>query len=168
MKKLFFSLAALIICCTGIQAANVKVTVKMNSTSPWMSLVDKVTQDTVAVGDADSQTYTFDVPDGTYVLTAYAKDSATVNGTVELNVSKDSTEKEFSVLTNTVYATNKSWAADKDYTVSYEDNVYVNTEAKVVINFMGNYDGTFKKWFKITQDPSTTEFDGEWVTVPKE
>ena len=102
MKKLFFSLAALIICCTGIQAANVKVTVKMNSTSPWMSLVDKVTQDTVAVGDADSQTYTFDVPDGTYVLTAYAKDSATVNGTVELNVSKDSTEQEFSVLTNTV------------------------------------------------------------------
>ena len=52
-----------------------------------------------------------------------------------------------------------------DYTVSYEDNVYVNTEAKVVINFMGNYDGTFKKWFTITQDPDTTEFDGEWVTV---
>ena len=52
-----------------------------------------------------------------------------------------------------------------DYTVSYEDNVYVNTEAKVVINFMGNYDGTFKKYFTITQDPDTTEFDGEWVTV---
>ena len=101
MKKLFFSLAALIICCTGIQAANVKVTVKMNSTSPWMSLVDKVTQDTVAVGDADSQTYTFDVPDGTYVLTAYAKDSATVNGTVELNVSKSlQTLKDFMVYYN--------------------------------------------------------------------
>lgn len=55
-----------------------------------------------------------------------------------------------------------------DYTVSYEDNVYVNTEAKVVINFMGNYDGTFKKYFTITQDPDTTEFDGVWVTVPKE
>ena len=53
-----------------------------------------------------------------------------------------------------------------DYIVSYEDNVYVNTEAKVVINFMGNYDGTFKKYFTITQDPDTTEFDGEWVTVP--
>ena len=39
--------------------------------------------------------------------------------------------------------------------------------AKVVINFMGNYDGTFKKYFTITQDPDTTEFDGEWVTVPK-
>jgi len=55
-----------------------------------------------------------------------------------------------------------------DYTVSYEDNVYVNTEAKVVITFKGNYDGTFKKYFTITQDPDTTEFDGEWVTVPKE
>lgn len=55
-----------------------------------------------------------------------------------------------------------------DYTISYENNVYVNTEATVVINFRGNYDGTFRKWFTITQDPDTTEFDGEWVTVPKE
>lgn len=54
-----------------------------------------------------------------------------------------------------------------DYTVSYENNVYVGEKATVVINFMGNYDGTFRKWFKITQDPSTTEFDGEWVTIPK-
>ena len=55
-----------------------------------------------------------------------------------------------------------------DYTVSYENNVYVGNYATVVINFMGNYDGTFKKWFTITQYPDTTEFDGEWVTVPKE
>jgi len=54
-----------------------------------------------------------------------------------------------------------------DYTVSYEDNVYVSEKATVVINFMGNYDGTFRKWFTITQDPNTTEFDGEWITVPK-
>lgn len=52
-----------------------------------------------------------------------------------------------------------------DYTVSYENNVYVGEKATVVINFMGNYDGTFRKWFTITQDPKTTEFDGEWVTV---
>ena len=50
-----------------------------------------------------------------------------------------------------------------DYTVSYEDNVYVGNYATVVINFMGNYDGTFRKWFKITQDPSTTPFDGIWI-----
>lgn len=54
-----------------------------------------------------------------------------------------------------------------DYTVSYENNVYVGEKATVVINFMDNYDGTFRKWFKITQDPNTTEFDGEWVTIPK-
>ena len=50
-----------------------------------------------------------------------------------------------------------------DYTVSYENNVYVGNYATVVINFMGNYDGTFRKWFKITQDPSTTPFDGIWI-----
>ena len=50
-----------------------------------------------------------------------------------------------------------------DYTISYEDNVYVGNYATVVINFMGNYDGTFRKWFKITQDPSTTPFDGIWI-----
>ena len=55
-----------------------------------------------------------------------------------------------------------------DYTVSYDNNVYVGNYATVVINFMSNYDGTFRKWFTITQNPDTTEFDGEWVTVPKE
>lgn len=55
-----------------------------------------------------------------------------------------------------------------DYTISYENNVYVGEKATVVINFIGNYDGTFRKWFTITQDPDTTEFDGVWVTVPKE
>ncbi|MBR2308048.1 MAG: hypothetical protein IKA48_12765, partial [Fibrobacter sp.] len=53
-----------------------------------------------------------------------------------------------------------------DYTVSYENNVYVGEEAAVVINFMSNYDGTFRKYFTITQDPDTTEFDGEWVILP--
>ena len=39
---------------------------------------------------------------------------------------------------------------------------------KILVLVMGNYDGTFKKYFTNTQDPDTTEFDGEWVTVPKE
>lgn len=122
MKSLFLILAFMITCCMSIQSANVKVSVKMNSTSPWMSLVDKVTGDTVPIGNADSQTYTFDTHHGTYVLTAYAKDSATINGTIELNVSEDSIQQEFIILTNTVYATNKhedktNWEADKDYTI---------------------------------------------------
>ena len=81
MKKLVLSLAALILCCISIQSAN--VIVKMNATSPWMSLVDKATGDTVAVGDATDKIYTFDAPGGVYVLSAYAKDSATINGTSE-------------------------------------------------------------------------------------
>ena len=60
MKKLVLCLAAMIACCMSIQAANVNVTVKMNSTSPWMSLVDKATGDAVSVGDVDNQAYTFD------------------------------------------------------------------------------------------------------------
>lgn len=125
MKKLVLCLAAMITCCMSIQAANVKVSVKMNSTSPWMSLVDKATGDTISVGEAYSQVYTFNAPHGTYVLTAYAKDSATINGTIELNVSADSMQQEFIVLTNTVYATNKhedktNWEVDKDYTITVD------------------------------------------------
>lgn len=54
----------------------------------------------------------------------------------------------------------------KDYTVTYSNNLYVGKEAKVVITFIGNYEGESTKTFEITQDPNTTEFDGEWVTVP--
>ena len=125
MKKLLLSLAAVITCCMSIQSAN--VIVKMNSTSPWMNLVDKATGDTIDVGGAVNKTYTFDVPEGVYVLTALAKDSATVNGTIELDVQSvpsDST-RQFSILTNTVYATNKNddktaWEVGKDYTIAVD------------------------------------------------
>ena len=121
MKKLILSLVTMIVCCMSIQATN--VIVKMNATSPWMTLVNKSTGNTVEVGEAVSRTYTFDAPEGVYVLTALAKDSVTVNGTIELNVCEDSVQQEFSVLTNTVYATNKnedktSWEVGKDYTIS--------------------------------------------------
>ncbi len=43
--------------------------------------------------------------------------------------------------------------------------IFVYEKATVVITFKGDYDGTFRKWFKITQDPGTNEFEGEWVTV---
>ena len=125
MKKLLLSLAAVLVCCMSIQSANVNVTVKMNTTSPWMALVDKATGDTLDVGEAVDRIYTLDLPAGVYVLSAYAKDSTTINGTIELNVSEDSVQQEFSILTNTVYATNKhedktNWEADKDYTISVD------------------------------------------------
>lgn len=125
MKKLLLSLAAVLVCCMSIQSANVNVTVKMNTTSPWMALVNKATGDTLDVGEAVDRIYTLDLPAGVYVLSAYAKDSTTINGTIELNVSEDSVQQEFSILTNTVYATNKhedktNWEADKDYTISVD------------------------------------------------
>lgn len=120
MKKLLLSLAAVLACCMSIQSANVNVTVKMNTTSPWMALVNKATGNTLDVGEAVDRIYTLDLPAGVYVLSAYAKDSTTINGTIELNVSEDSVQQEFSILTNTVYATNKNWKADKDYTISVD------------------------------------------------
>lgn len=53
---------------------------------------------------------------------------------------------------------------DKDYDVSYENNVYVGT-ATVTITFKGNYTGTATATFEIIQDPATEEFDGEWVEI---
>ena len=139
MKKLFLSLA-MITCSMSMLSANVNVTVKMNTTSPWMSLVDKATGTTLDVGEAVDKVYTFDAPGGVYVLSAYAKDSATVNGTIELNVCGDSVQQEFSILTNTIYATNKhedktSWEADKDYTISVD----VSTrEGERIVVTLGN------------------------------
>ena len=126
MKKLLLSAAATIVCCMSMQSAD--VIVKMNSTSPWMSIVDKATGSPVDVGEPDGQTYTFNAPQGTYVLTAIAKDSATINGTIELDVRDDlraDSIQEFAVLTNTVYATNKhedktNWEVDKDYTITVD------------------------------------------------
>ena len=108
-------------------ATNTKI--YMNTTSKTMTLTNKATGETVDVGEPDKKnTYTFDAPAGTYVLTAYAtnKDGETViNGTIELNVTEDEGQ-EFKVLTCTAYATNKVdnvlWTVDEDYTVEVEVN----------------------------------------------
>ena len=52
--------------------------------------------------------------------------------------------------------------AETDYTGSYVNNTYVGT-ATVTITFKGNYAGTAATTFEIIQDPTTDEFDGEWV-----
>lgn len=93
----------------------VDVTVTMNTVSKTMSLVNKTTSAPVEVGEPASNKYTFSCDEGCYVLTAYATDGTTVNGTIELNVSDDAAD--FSVLTCTAYASNKDWALDTDYSV---------------------------------------------------
>ena len=93
----------------------VDVTVTMNNVSKTMSLVNKTTSAPVEVGEPVSNKYTFSCDEGTYVLTAYATDGTTVNGTIELNVSGDAAD--FSVFTCTAYATNSDWALGTDYSV---------------------------------------------------
>lgn len=109
-----------LLCAGNMLAANIKV--YMNAKSKTMTFTDKATGALVETGEPDKKnTYEFDAPAGTYVLTAYATDGETVNGTIELNVT-DSDEQEFKVLTCDAYANNKDWVVDEDYTVEVEVN----------------------------------------------
>lgn len=128
---LFASIAAV-----SALAGEVKVT--MNNTSPTMTLVDKNTNNAVEVGEPVNKVYTFQANAGTYVLTAYATDGTTVNGTIELKVTGEA-EQAFSIVTVTAYATNSGWVLGTDYTIS----VYVTTKS-------GGYE-------VITPGASTTE-----------
>jgi hypothetical protein len=130
MKKLLLSFMALAMFTIFANAASVKVT--MNSTSPTMSLVDKATGNAVEVGEPANRVYTFDAPAGSYVLTAYGTKDNIVNGTIVLNVT-DESEQEFIVLTSTIYATNKEWVVDTDYTIDVTVNTREGVKQEITI-----------------------------------
>ena len=130
MKKLLLSIMALVMFSINIaDAASVKVT--MNSTSPTMSLVNKVTGDVIDVGEPASRVYSFDVPEGVYVLTAYGTNADVVNGTIDIHVTSEA-DQEFTVLTCTAYATNSGWVVDTDYTVEDISNLFGPKIAEIV------------------------------------
>ena len=131
MKKFLLTFMALVMLSINIAYA-VSVKVEMNTTSPTMTLVEKTTGNAVDIGEPATRIYTFDAPVGTYVLTAYGTDGTTVNGTIELNVT-DETEQEFKVLTNTVYATNKNWVVDNDYTIEASVNTREGVKHEITI-----------------------------------
>lgn len=113
MKRLY-SLAILMLTAVGtIFGANVKV--EMNNESTTMTLAKKGSTENVEVGEPEKNVYTFSAEPGVYVLTGIAS-NGNKNGTIELTVS-DEAEQTFKVITNTVYATNKGWTVDEDYTV---------------------------------------------------
>lgn len=143
MGKLFTTTLLALLCVCGMRAAN--VVVKMNSVSKTMSLKNKVTGTDVAVGEPSSATYTFEAEPGDYVLTSYASDGTTVNGTVELTVT-DEAEQEFAVFTCTVYATNKDWAYDTDYTA---DISVVSREGVSRVITLGNSTTAGRKTFTV-------------------
>lgn len=89
------------------------VTITMNTVSPTMTLISKDGGGSVTTGAPDNRVYNFEAVPGNYILTAYATDGATVNGTIELEVT-DGTNS-FTVLTSTAYVTNSSWTPGTDY-----------------------------------------------------
>ncbi|MDO4319733.1 MAG: hypothetical protein Q4C34_04085 [Bacteroidales bacterium] len=89
-----------------------------------MSLVNKVSGETVDVGQPDSKKqYFFDTAPGKYILTAYGTDATTVNGTIEIFVGDSVSEQVRPILTNTVYTNTKHedgsyWSvANGDFTI---------------------------------------------------
>ncbi len=103
-KSFLFALIALL--CGTLSSTAAELTVKMNSTSRTMTLKSKTTDLPVDVGSPTSNTYVFNADEGEYLLTAYASDGSTVNGTIEITV-KGNEPQEFTILTCTAYVSNK-------------------------------------------------------------
>ena len=111
------------------------VIVKMNSVSKTMSLVEKESGTPVDLPVPSNNEYSLNLNPGKYVLSAYATDGTTLNGTITLNVTDSITTQQFTVLTCTAYVTNKnqdqsSWNVENG---DYELKVKVNTREGVTI-----------------------------------
>ncbi len=123
LKSLTLSLLALVGICTAAHATD--LTIKMNSVSKTMTLTPLSGGNPVDAGEPSSNIYNFNVEGGDYLLTAYATDGTTVNGTMEVYVDPDSVAQQITVLTLTCYATNKDadntlWVEGEDYTIRTE------------------------------------------------
>ena len=114
MKRIFFLLLTMSITLHSVVAAN--VTVNMNVASKTMVLVNKATNQNINVGTPSGTTYSFEADAGTYVLTGYASDGTTVNGSIEIAIT-DEAEQTFKIFTVTAYATNSGWTMGSDYSV---------------------------------------------------
>ena len=105
------------------------VVVKMNVVSKTMSLVEKDSGTSVPLPEPTNREYILDLNPGQYVLSAYADDGETLNGTIMLNVTNSSSTQEFAVLTCTAYVTNtaqdgQAWSIENN---DYKLDVSVNT-----------------------------------------
>lgn len=142
MGKKYLFLYGLLAFSLNAFATPVKVT--MNATSPTMSMVDSE-GNAVETGEPVNKIYEFDVAPGKYLLTAYAANKTTVNGSIVLNVLDNQGSifdddldddykngiddiNHFTVITCTAYVSNKhqdqtSWTIeDGDYTLEVKVN----------------------------------------------
>ena len=121
---------------TAGNALATEVTVTMNAKSKLIkSLVNTATSENVEVGEpASGNKYTFEAPEGSYLLTATAADGETVSGTIQLDIDADNTA--FSIFSPEVNVKNADWAYGTDYTLSVKVTDKVGNEVNTT---MGEY-----------------------------
>lgn len=134
LKKLLITLLAASSCLAADAA---KVQVKMNTYSQTMTLVNKATQQAVAVGEPTSYTYSFETPAGEYTLTGFNADGTVNNGSIGITVT-DADEQLFTVLTCNAYVTNKTdnvtWTVENgDYTLDVTVSTKEGVSQKAVV-----------------------------------
>ncbi|UKK53284.1 DUF4465 domain-containing protein [Prevotella sp. E2-28] len=143
MKKYLLSIIALALLAVS-NAFATQVEVTMNAKSKLIkSLVNIATQEPVTVGEPTSNKYTFDAPDGSYLLTATAADGETVSGTIQLDIDADHTT--FAIFSPEITVKNSGWEYGTDYTF---DLKVTTKEGAVVNTTMGDYT-TGKKMFLV-------------------
>ncbi len=135
MKLKTLLLSTMMLAGAGLYGHATDVTVKMNAVSKTMTFTPKGGGEPVDAGSPENNIYKFATDGGDYVLTAYATDGKTVNGTIEVNIDGDSIAQQITVLTLTSYATNAGWVVDKDYTIDAQVN---SREGKAQVITMGN------------------------------
>ena len=143
MKKFLLSIMALtLLAASNAFATQVQVT--MNAKSKLIkSLVNIATNEPVTVGEPTSNKYTFDAPDGSYLLTATAANGETVSGTIQLDIDADHTT--FAIFSPEITVKNSGWEYGTDYTF----NLKVTTKEGAVVNTtLGDYT-TGKKMFMV-------------------
>ncbi|MBO4464280.1 MAG: DUF4465 domain-containing protein [Prevotella sp.] len=134
MKKYLLSLVALTLLAVG-NAFATQVEVTMNAKSKLIqSLVNIETNAVVNVGEPDGTKYTFDAPDGSYLLTATDANGETVNGTIQLDI--DAEHTTFAIFSPEINVKNADWVYGIDYTFKLK----VTTKEGAVVNTtMGEY-----------------------------
>ena len=134
MKKFLLSFFALSLLATSVWATTVEVT--MNAKSKLIkSLVNMSSNEEVVIGEpASGNKYTFDLADGSYLLTGTAADGETVSGTIQLDVDADHTA--FAIYSPEIRVKNADWQYGTDYTLTLK----VTDKAGNVVNTtMGQY-----------------------------
>ena len=176
MRKRLLSIVAVALLATMNSFAT-QIEVTMNAKSKLIkSFVNKTTEELISVGEpASGNKYTFDCPDGTYLLTATAGDDGeTISGTIELTV--DASHTAFSIFSPEVRVKNADWVYGTDYTMSLRvtDNLGQEVNTTLGSYTSGNkmfmvFNGEVGTLHRVTDRQivpvNVAKFDGEFFSV---